>query len=146
MQKEKAANTTVSVLEVDKLMGMTNPKDVHLLYDTGHIYYGGDSPLELAKKHIDRIKHIHLKNVRQPVYEKAIAEGLSFHDAIIEGIFTVPGDLEEGIIDFVPIFNLLAEHDYEGWMIVEAEQDPRKTVPLAYAKMARQYIRDVTGV
>ena len=132
--------------EVDKLMEMSNPEDVHLLYDTGHIYDAGNSSLEWAQKHIKRIKHIHLKNVRQPVYEKALAQGLSFHDAIIEGIFTVPGDLQEGIIDFVPIFDLLAEHDFAGWMIVEAEQDPRKTIPLVYAKMARQYIRDVTGV
>lgn len=132
--------------EVDKLMDRTDPECVHLLFDTGHIYFAGDSPLKLLEKHAARVKHVHLKNVRHPILDKVRADGLSFHDAIMAGIFTVPGDLKEGCIDFVPIFEVLAEIGFEGWLIVEAEQDPRQTVPLDYAKLARQYIKDVTGL
>ena len=74
--------------------------------------------------------------------ELAEQDGLSFKDAIESGIFTVPGD---GIIDFKPIFAALAEVDYAGWLMVEAEQDPAKAHPLTYAIKGRAYLRDVLG-
>jgi inosose dehydratase len=135
--------------EIDRLMENTDPNYVHLLYDTGHLYFAGVDPLNVANKYAKRIKHVHLKNVRQAVLEKVQKQGLSFHDAIIDGIFTVPGD-PAGCIDFVPIFNSLAVSGFTGWLIVEAEQDPRvdakSVTPLDYAKMAREYIRQVTGL
>jgi inosose dehydratase len=131
--------------QVDRLMGATDPNLVHLLFDTGHITFSGDDALSMAKAYGARIKHVHLKNIRRPIMELAIAQNMSFKEAIEAGIFTVPGD-PEGCIDFGPIFQALADHDYEGWLVVEAEQDPAKAPPLLYAKMARTYLREATGI
>jgi inosose dehydratase len=130
--------------QVDRLMVSTNPELVYLLLDTGHITFAGDDALAMAEAYADRIKHVHLKNIRKPVMERAIAEGMSFKEAIEAGIFTVPGD-PEGCLDFEPIFRVLAEHHYEGWLVVEAEQDPAKATPLVYARMGRAYLREVLG-
>ena len=131
--------------DVDRLAASTDPHRVHFLLDTGHILFGGGDPLSLARDYASRIKHVHLKNIRRPVMERALAENMSFKDAILAGIFTVPGD-PEGCVDFAAILQVLADHDYEGWLIVEAEQHPAKANPLHYARMGRKYLRDVIGV
>ncbi len=79
-----------------------------------------------------RIVHVHCKDSRKPILEKARAEDMSFMDAVIEGIFTVPGD---GFIDYPAILKVLAANNYSGWLVVEAEQDPKKAHPLTYATM-----------
>lgn len=129
--------------EVDRLMADTDPAHVHLLFDTGHLYWSGDDPLELARAHADRIVHVHLKDIRRSVMEDCDARGLPFLDSVKEGIFTVPGD---GDIDFEPIFRALADAGFEGWLVVEAEQDAAKAHPLTYALKARQYLREVAGL
>lgn len=134
-----------TLADIDRLMAGTNPKYLKLLLDTGHLYYAGVDPLVVAQKYGDRIKHVHLKNIRQDVLQRSIKQGLSFLDSIREGAFTVPGD-QEGIIDFKPIFTALAKANYQGWLVVEAEQDPNKANPLEYALMARNYLRQETGL
>jgi inosose dehydratase len=129
--------------EVDRLMDSTDAELVHLLLDTGHLYWAGDDPLDMAETYADRIKHVHLKDVRQEVLEESLRLKRSFYDAIMAGIFTVPGD---GAIDFKPILQALALHGYEGWLVVEAEQDPHKANPLEYAKRARTYLQDIAGL
>lgn len=128
--------------EVDRLMEATDPDLVHLLLDTGHLYWGGDDPLDLARAHVDRIRHVHLKDIRQTVMDEAVHKRWSFYDAVMAGVFTVPGD---GCIDFPPILQTLADAGYEGWFSVEAEQDARKANPLEYALKARAYLREVVG-
>ena len=129
--------------EVERLMKGTDPEYVSLLYDTGHFAYCGADPLEMVKKYADRIKHVHLKDIRPEVVQRVKEEGLSFLDGVRAGAFTVPGD---GSIDFVPIFRVLEETGYEGYMLVEAEQDPAKANPLEYAIKARKYIAENTGL
>jgi inosose dehydratase len=131
--------------DVDRLMASTDPKLVNLLFDTGHIYYAGGDPLSLAQKHASRIKHVHLKNIRPSVLADALAQELSFKEAILAHIFTVPGD-PDGCIDFAPIMQVLADHDFQGWLVVEAEQNPAAANPLHYATMGRQYMRNVIGI
>lgn len=128
--------------DIDRLMSSTDPDLVHLLLDTGHIAFAGDDPLELARVYADRIGHVHLKSVRPEVVSRVREEGLSFQEAIQLGVFTVPGD---GAIDFRPILEVLADAHYQGWLVVEAEQDPNRAVPLEYAKKARAYLADVLG-
>ncbi|MEU3340551.1 myo-inosose-2 dehydratase [Streptomyces sp. NPDC006668] len=128
--------------DIDRLMSSTDPDLVHLLLDTGHIAFAGDDPLELARAYADRIGHVHLKSVRPEVVSRVREEGLSFQEAIQLGVFTVPGD---GAIDFRPILEVLADAHYQGWLVVEAEQDPNRAVPLEYAKKARAYLADVLG-
>ncbi|MEH2326859.1 MAG: myo-inosose-2 dehydratase [Nostoc sp.] len=131
--------------DIDRLMNGTNSENVKLLLDTGHLYYAGVDPLTVTKKYADRIKHVHLKNIRQPALDESIKTGRSFLDSIREGIFTVPGDAA-GAIDFQPILQELAKANYEGWLMVEAEQDPNKAEPLTYALLARNYLRKVTSL
>lgn len=131
--------------DIDKLMAGTNPEYVHLLLDTGHAKYAGVDPLALAKKYADRISHAHLKNIRQSVLEQSLAQGWSFLDSVRAGIFTVPGDTE-GAINFNPILETLAAAKFQGWLVVEAEQDPNKANPLTYALTARKYLCDFAGL
>lgn len=129
--------------EIDRLMAMTDPGLVFLLFDTGHLVCAGVDPKALFNKHMHRVRHVHLKDVRAQVLDAARQEGWSFLTAVREGMFTVPGD---GSIDFAPLFQCLKEADYCGWMVVEAEQDPAKANPFAYAVKARKYIREQTGL
>ncbi|WP_030063499.1 myo-inosose-2 dehydratase [Streptomyces natalensis] len=128
--------------DVDRLMASTDPALVHLLLDTAHIAFAGDDPLDLARAHADRIGHVHMKSIRPEVVSRVREEGLSFQEGVELGVFTVPGD---GAIDFRPILEVLADADYRGWLVVEAEQDPNKANPLEYAKKARAYLADVLG-
>ncbi|MGW7528452.1 myo-inosose-2 dehydratase [Streptomyces sp. NPDC054783] len=128
--------------DIDRLMASTDPDLVHLLLDTGHMAFAGDDPLDLARTYADRIGHVHMKSVRPEVVSRVREEGLSFQEGVELGVFTVPGD---GAIDFRPILEVLADADYRGWLVVEAEQDPNKAIPLEYAKKARAYLADVLG-
>ena len=128
--------------ETDRLMAATDPELVNLLFDTGHLYWAGDDPLSMAETYADRIKHIHLKDIRQAEMEASNARNESFLDGVLAGVFTVPGD---GAIDFRPILQVLSDSGFEGWLVVEAEQDPAKAHPLTYAMKARAYLREVIG-
>ena len=129
--------------EIDRMMDMTDPDKFALLYDTGHLAYCGQDYLAVLKKYAKRIAHVHLKDVRPDVVEKVKKEKLSFLQGVRAGAFTVPGD---GCIDFAPVFDELDKSGYEGWMIVEAEQDPAKANPLEYALKARDYIRKTAKI
>lgn len=126
-----------TIAEVDRLMENTDPDKVHLLYDTGHIYVSDREYMPLLKKHIDRIAHVHFKDVRHDVMLDCERTGKSFLDSFLEGMFTVPGD---GNLDFTTVYNFLVEQGYEGWIVIEAEQDPIKAHPLEYAFIARNYL------
>jgi inosose dehydratase len=130
--------------DVDRLMKSTSAELVHLLLDTGHLAFAGADPLAITQAYGRRIKHIHLKNVRAEVVAQANGEGWSFQTSVENGVFTVPGD-PEGALDFLPIFAALADAHFEGWLVIEAEQDPAKALPLRYAKMAREYLRNELG-
>lgn len=129
--------------EIDMLMNITDPDLVYLLYDTGHLSFAGEDAITVLKKYVNRIKHVHLKSIREDIVEEAKEKGYSFLEAVRAGAFTVPGD---GDFDFTPVFDILEEADYSGWIVVEAEQDPAKANPYEYACLARNYIREKTGL
>jgi inosose dehydratase len=131
--------------DVARLMAITSPAEVWLLLDTAHIAVGGGDPLALARDHVERIGHVHLKQVREPMLHKMRDDGLSFWDALGQGIFTVPGD-PEGMLDLEPVLRVLAEGGYRGWLAVEAEQDPARANPLEMYRMARRWLADVAGL
>ncbi|MEB5781842.1 myo-inosose-2 dehydratase [Staphylococcus pseudoxylosus] len=123
--------------EIDELMERTSKDNVSLLFDTGHLVVSGENPIEIFNKHVDRIKHIHFKDVRPEIKEAVDKENQCFLDGVRKGMFTVPGD---GAIDFEPILNLIYQSDYKGWIVVEAEQDPSVANPFIYAKKAKEYM------
>ena len=126
-----------------RMMENTDPEYVSLLFDTGHFTYCGEDPLEVVKKYVHRIKHVHLKDIRPEVVEQVKKENMSFLAGVRAGAFTIPGD---GCINYDPIFKVLEEAGYEGYMVVEAEQDPAKANPLEYAIRARKFIAEKTGL
>lgn len=131
--------------EIDRFMAETND-DVYLLFDSGHIYFseGTQEAVDsLIDKYISRIAHVHLKDVRDKKRREVREGGKSFLDAVRIGTFTVPGD---GDISFGHIFSVLEKSGYQGWLVVEAEQDPAAANPLKYAIMARAFIRENTGL
>lgn len=132
-----------SAEEIDTFMSLVDPDKVFLLFDSGHLTFAGIDPVPVLKKYIGRIRHVHLKDVRLNVRDQAKKEGWSFLTAVRNGVFTVPGD---GDVDFAPIFSVLEEAGYEGWVVVEAEQDPAKANPFEYAMKARKYIAEKTGL
>jgi inosose dehydratase len=127
--------------EIDLLMANTGPA-VGLLVDSGHLIYAGADVTRVVRRHGARINHVHCKDVRAHVLARAKAEDLGFLDAVIEGVFTVPGD---GCVDFGAFAELLAEVGYQGWVVVEAEQDPAKAPPFEYAKMGYEHLAKVFG-
>ncbi|MFP5113897.1 myo-inosose-2 dehydratase [Bacillaceae bacterium C204] len=129
--------------EIDHLMAETDPKKVSLLYDTGHLVFSGEDHLHILNKHMCRIHHVHLKDVRIDVANKAREGKWSFLQAVKKGVFTVPGD---GVIDFKTVFEVLDVAGYKGWFVVEAEQDPALANPFEYALKARDYIRETSGI
>ena len=118
-------------IEIDRLMQETGPA-VGLLLDTGHIAFAGGDPVAVACRHGWRINHVHCKDVRPGALARAKARDTSFLDALLDGVFTVPGD---GAIDFATVLAPLAAVGYRGWLVVEAEQDPEKAPPFAYARL-----------
>ena len=129
--------------EIDRMMDNTDPELFSLLFDSGHLAYCGEDYMSVLKKYAKRIKHVHLKDIRPDVIAKVKAEHLSFLQGVRMGTFTVPGD---GAIDFAPIFDVLAETGYEGYVLVEAEQDPAIANPFEYALKARKYIAEKAGL
>lgn len=121
--------------EIDALMQSTGP-EVGLLLDTGHAAFAGADPAGLARRHAARIVHVHAKDVRRAVCEQARSANWSFLDSVLKGVFTVPGD---GSVDFAAVFAALRE--YSGWVVLEAEQDPRIADPLSYATLGYGNLR-----
>ena len=129
--------------ETDRMMAGTAPDKVFLCYDTGHFTFAGEDPLAMLRKYAKRVSHVHLKDLRRQVVDQVAPKGWSFLKAVREGAFTVPGD---GCVAFDPMFELLSQSGYEGWLLVEAEQDPALANPLEYAIKARKFIREHTGL
>ena len=123
--------------EIDRLIAVSGGS-VGLVLDTGHLAFADADPADVARRHWQRINHVHLKDVRRDVLARARARDASFLDAVLDGVFTVPGD---GAIDFAPVLAILAAADYCGWLVVEAEQDPAKAPPLTYARRGFAHLR-----
>ena len=134
-----------TIAETDRLMRETDPENVYLNYDCGHFYFAGEDPVEALKKYIGRTAHIHLKDIRPNVLQRVHDEKLSFLTAVKQGVFTVPGD-SEGCIDFPSLFEVIKNSDYQGWIVLEAEQDPAVANPLEYAIIARKFFKNLTDI
>ncbi|CAG0911439.1 unnamed protein product, partial [Cyprideis torosa] len=116
--------------DIDKLMANTGDA-LGLLLDTGHLTYAGGDPIAVQQRYAGRINHVHCKDIRGAVLDDCLNRNLSFLDAVLAGVFTVPGD---GDIDYPVLFKGLKANAYRGWMVVEAEQDPAVAHPLTYAR------------
>ena len=127
--------------DTERLMNETNDT-VKLTIDTGHMLFAGGNSLKIIRDFKEKIVHVHCKDMREKVLNKSLSEDLSFRNAFLEGAFTVPGD---GCIDYRPIFNELVKNNYQGWLVVEAEQDPKKADPFKYAKIGFNYLKKTSS-
>ena len=125
--------------DTERLLENTSDQ-VKLILDTGHMLFAGGNSIEVANNFKERIIHVHCKDMRKKVLEKSLKEDFSFRQAFLEGAFTVPGD---GFIDYEPLLTFLKKSNYNGWLVVEAEQDPAKANPLEYARIGRNYLSNV---
>ena len=125
--------------EIDWLMESSTP-EVTLCFDTGHLLFGGGDVMATLERWGDRVHHVHFKDIRPEVVKDVRDNDRSFLDAVIAGAFTVPGD---GCIDFQPVADYLKKTGYDGWIVVEAEQDPVKAPPYDYSKAGYEHILTV---
>jgi inosose dehydratase len=128
-----------TVTDIDRLMSLTSP-DVGLLFDSGHITFAGGDPVDVLKRHIARVCHVHCKDVRPEVAAQARGQDWSFLDSVLKGVFTVPGD---GCVDFKSLLTVLRDHGYHGWLVVEAEQDPALAPSYQYAQMGFRHLTEL---
>ena len=126
-----------STEDVDRLMENTGPS-VGLLLDTGHMTFAGGDPIAVARKYAARIKHVHCKDIRRYALAACQGRDVSFSQAVLEGLFTAPGD---GMVDYPGLFKILAGAGYSGWLVQEAEQDPRVAHPLTYATLGCAHLK-----
>ncbi len=122
--------------DIDRFMNNTND-NTYLLYDTGHLLFAEANYERVLKNYISKINHVHCKDIRKDVLENSLKNDLSFRESFLDGVFTVPGD---GCINYEPLFKILYNNNYEKWLIIEAEQDPKKANPLEYAKIGFNYL------
>jgi len=125
--------------EIDAFMKATG-EAVNLLYDAGHLHMAGGDLIRVLNHHHRRIRHVHVKDVRQSVLDGLDRATDSFLDAVVKGVFTVPGD---GDLPFGKIVHRLADFGYQGWFVVEAEQDPRENPPLEMAKVGYKELQRI---
>ncbi|ESQ91858.1 myo-inosose-2 dehydratase [Asticcacaulis benevestitus] len=120
----------------------TGPR-VGITLDTGHAVLGGIDPFDVIDHHADRIQHVHAKDIRQSIFDETAGQSDSFLNGVLAGMFTVPGD---GSIDFARLFSALANIGYDGWIIVEAEQDPKRADPRLYAQRGLDTLKHLSQV
>lgn len=125
-----------TVDEIDRFMSAAG-EPLRLLLDTGHVAMAGGDYRAVMDRWWNRITHIHLKDIRKSVCDNLDPRRQTLDEAVHEGVFTVPGD---GDLDYDPLIRRIAEHGYDGWLVIEAEQDPVKAPPLAMAKTGFSHI------
>lgn len=123
--------------ELDLVMDHTG-NELGLLVDTGHLVFAGGDLQRVIERYGHRINHVHAKDIREDVLAKVNRANHSFLDCVLDGVFTVPGD---GMIDYFSVMKSLAKHNYSGWVVVEAEQDPKKADPYTYACLGLETLR-----
>lgn len=126
--------------DIDRLMAHTGAA-VELLLDTGHLTFAGDDPQRIAAAYGERIAHVHCKDVRAEVLRRTLNRDSSFLDAVLQGVFTVPGD---GCVDYARLVPQFGKSGYKGWWVVEAEQDPTVAEPRRCAHLGFQTLSRLT--
>ena len=129
--------TVIETEEETRRLIESTSDSVKLLIDTGHMLFAGGNSIKLTEDFMERIIHVHCKDIRKNVLEKSLKNDSTFRQAFLDGAFTVPGD---GCIDYKPFLTVLKNRNYEGWLVVEAEQDPAKANPFKYAKIGYNYL------
>jgi inosose dehydratase len=91
---------------------------IALCLDTGHLLIGGTDPVELARRHGDRVAHVHLKDV-DAAWARTVASGeVAYADAVARGLYRPLG---QGDVDIAEIVGVLERAGYDGWYVLEQD-------------------------
>jgi inosose dehydratase len=123
--------------EVDQLLARTDPDLVFLGPDTGHLAWAGIDVVDFCRRHLRRIKTMHLKDIDAGVRARGRQHGWDYRTFVEYGIFTELGD---GCVDFPAVLGALAGIGFGGWLIVETDVTQ---MPSAFdsARTSRRYLR-----
>lgn len=127
--------------ELEQFLASTGPS-VGLTLDSGHAALGGIDPVAIIRTFPGRIAHVHCKDVRTAKFHALNDRGGSFLEGVLDGMFTVPGD---GSLDYAAIMQALADINYSGWVVVEAEQDPARADPRAFGELGLATLKEAAA-
>lgn len=127
--------------EVDRLMTETDDRYVNLCLDTAHCMYGGDDPIDLARRWGNRVKYLHLKECDKVVLQTVRNNEWDYFKGVEENVFP---ELGKGSVDFPALIDGLNDIDFDGWAIVEQDILPDSGIDaLASAKRNRAYLESI---
>lgn len=110
--------------EINRIVADIPHEVAGLCLDTGHLYYSGMDPVYWLKLHADRLDYVHFKDIDATVYQQVLGERIAFFAACARGVMCPIG---KGVIDYAGIRNVLTEIDYQGYITIEQERDPRNS-------------------
>lgn len=85
-------------------------------------YYSKMDPEKWLRDYADRLDYIHFKDIDEEIYQEVMGEHIRFFDACAKGVMCPIG---QGIIDYPSLNQLLKEINYQGYITIEQERDPR---------------------
>lgn len=126
--------------EIDRFVEGTDPDLIGIAFDTAHIAYGGGDPVATLERYIDRVRHVHFKGYSRAAAARCRENGIDGVDAVGEGVFC---ELSRSDIDLSQIIELLTNHGYDGWGVVEQDVLPGSGTPKENARRNREFLRSL---
>lgn len=129
--------------EIDRLMALTDPALLGLVFDTGHFAFGagGCAGIPAALDRLaERIEYIHFKDFHPAVGKMAQTQHLDYFQAVGAGVFC---ELGQGCVDFPGVLSWLRQRNYSGFITIEQDVLPGMGTPKESAARNRTYLRSI---
>jgi inosose dehydratase len=126
--------------EMEKLLSLTDPNLLGLVFDTGHYRFAGGDPVQAIRDYADRIWHMHFKDCQPEIAAQSRAEGWDYFKSVNNGVFC---ELGKGEVDFTAVKAALEEIGFEDWIVVEQDVLPGMGSPKESAARNRQFLRQI---
>lgn len=129
--------------EIERLLVLTNPELVGLVFDTGHFAYGAggcDDVVPALERFSGRLWYVHFKDFDPEVAARARYEGWDYFETVRQGVFC---ELGQGCVDFEAVVRWLRDHEYQGWITVEQDVLPGMGTPRESAQRNREHLHEI---
>lgn len=124
--------TTVETeAEIDLLLSFLDERLVGFAPDSGQIAKGGGDPVAVIKRHIGRVRHVHLKDLSSD-WPRLRDEGVPLNSP--KGY----AELGEGTVDLDGFLRVLDDANFSGWLL--AELDESRYTPDRSAEINRDFL------